>query len=35
MHDIAYLLSVTNTSFVEEFPSEMLPSSAIVTDFNS
>ena len=35
MHDIAYLLSVTNTSFVEEFPSKMLPSSAIVTDFNS
>ena len=35
MHDIAYLVSVANTSFVEQLASKILSSSAIITDFDS
>ena len=35
MHDIAYLLSVANTSFVEQLAWKTLSSSAIITDFDS
>ena len=35
LHDIACLLSVANTSFVEQLASKILSSSAIITDFDS